>query len=174
MAKPSAAVLAAPLMALGLAGCSLAPAYAPPAIPAAPVAFMETGPWTPAAPADAAPRGGWWTVYGDPVLDGLEARLGSANNSLASAVARYDQARALAAQARAGLFPELDGTGAVQTNRQSQNRPLRINGAGVDTYDNEQIGLAVNYEIDLWGRLRNLAAASRAQAQASAADLQSA
>ncbi|MDB5460301.1 MAG: heavy metal efflux outer membrane protein CzcC family [Caulobacteraceae bacterium] len=174
MAKPSAAVLAAPLMALGLAGCSLAPAYAPPAIPAAPVAFKETGPWTPAAPADAAPRGGWWTVYGDPVLDGLEARLGSANNSLASAVARYDQARALAAQARAGLFPELDGTGAVQTNRQSQNRPLRINGAGVDTYDNEQIGLAVNYEIDLWGRLRNLAAASRAQAQASAADLQSA
>ena len=171
MARLAAAVLAAPLL---LAACSFAPAYAPPATADAPAAFKETGAWTPAAPADAAPRGGWWTVYGDPVLDDLQDQLGKANNSLASAVARYDQARALAAQSAAALFPEIDGTGALQDNRQSRNRPLRVNGSGLNTYDNNQLGLSVSYEIDLWGRLRNLAAAGRAQAQASAADLASA
>ncbi len=170
MAKSALALLAA----AGLAGCSLAPAYTPPTTQIAPVAFQETGPWTPAAPADAAPRDGWWRVYNDPVLDDLQAQLTVGNNGLASAVSRYDQSRALAAQARAGLFPEIDFTGTAQTLRQSENRPLRTGGSGPDTYDNQQIGLAVNYEIDLWGRLRNLAAASRAQAQASAADLASA
>jgi multidrug efflux system outer membrane protein len=155
---------------LFLAGCSFAPAYAPPAT-TAPVAFKELGPWTPASPADAAPRDGWWKVYGDPVLDDLQAQMPTANNSLASAVARYDQARALAAQARAGLVPEINAVGAAQTNRQSFNRPLRVGGAGQNTYDNEQIGLSVNYELDFWGRLRNLAAASHAAAQASAGDL---
>jgi multidrug efflux system outer membrane protein len=170
MAKPAFAVLAAGLMAAALAGCSLAPAYAPPST-LTPVAYKEVGPWTPAAPADAAPRGSWWAVYNDPVLTDLEAQLAGTNTSLASAVARYDQARALAAQARANLFPELDGTGAVQANRQSIDRPLRVGGAGPTYYDNDQIGLSVNYELDLWGRLRNLAAISRATAQASAADL---
>jgi NodT family efflux transporter outer membrane factor (OMF) lipoprotein len=159
--------------ALALAGCSLAPAYAPPAVDI-PLAYKEAGPWTPAAPADAAPRGGWWTVYGDPVLDGLQAELAGANASLASAVARHDQARALAAQAGAALLPEIDATGALQTNRQSYTRPTRVGGAGPTYYDNDQIGLSVGYELDLWGRLRNLAAASRAQEQASAADLRSA
>jgi multidrug efflux system outer membrane protein len=174
MAKSSVAFLTAPLLAaVGLAGCSLAPAYAPPKVET-PVAYKETGPWTPAAPADAAPRGGWWRVYNDPVLDGLQAQLAAANNGLASAVARYDQARALSAQAHAGLFPEIDASGALQANRQSLNRPLRTGGSGPTYYDNDQLGLSTNYEIDLWGRLRNLAAASRDQAQASAADLASA
>ena len=175
MAKSAYLFATAPLLAgVMLAGCSLAPAYAPPKIDT-PVAFKETGPWTPAAPSDAGPRGGWWSVYADATLDDLQVQLGAANNSLASAVARYDQARALAAQARAGLFPEIDASGAAQTSRQSVNRPLRLPaGAGPNDYDNYQIGLVSNYELDLWGRLRNLAAASRAQAQASAADLKSA
>ena len=158
--------------ALLLAGCSLAPAYAPPTVET-PVAYKETGAWTPAS-SDAATlaQDGWWKVYGDPVLDGLEVELKQADPSLASAVARYDQARALAAQAHAGLFPEVDIGGAAQANRQSRNRPLRLPaGAGQNTYDNDQLGLVTNYELDLWGRVRNLAAASRDQAQASAADL---
>ena len=164
----------APLAALLLlAGCSFAPAYAPPKVETA-EAYRETGPWTPAAPSDGSPRGGWWGVYGDPVLDGLEVQLGQANTSLASAVARYDQARVLARQAGANLLPEIDFAGTVQNNRQSVDRPLRIGGAGPSLYDNDQVGLQTNYELDLWGRLRNLAQASRNQAQASGADLASA
>ena len=154
-----------------LAGCSFAPVYAPPAVEA-PTAFKEVGAMTPAAADGAAARRDWWTLYGDPQLDGLEADLAKANLSLASAVARYDQSRALAAQAGAALIPEVDAVGAVQANRQSKNRPLRLPaGSGPNNYDSDQLGAAVNYELDLWGRIRNNIAASRDQAQASAADL---
>jgi NodT family efflux transporter outer membrane factor (OMF) lipoprotein len=153
-----------------LAGCSLVPAYAPPATPIAP-AFREQGPWTPAQPADAQARGTWWAMFSDPVLDDLEARAERANPGLAAAVAAYDQARALAAQARAGLIPEIDGNATVQRTRRSDNAPLRV--GGVSQYTTDQVGASVAYEIDLWGRLRNLAAGAGDRAQASAADLRS-
>jgi NodT family efflux transporter outer membrane factor (OMF) lipoprotein len=153
-----------------LAGCSLAPAYAPPATPSA-TAFREQGPWTPAQPADAQPRGVWWAMFSDPVLDDLEARAEKANPSLAAAVAAYDQARALAAQARAGLVPEIDGNASTQRTRRSDNAPLRVGGA--NQYTTDQVGVSVAYEIDLWGRLRNLAAGAGDRAQASDADLKS-
>ena len=169
--RAGAPAIASTTAALLLAGCSSAPAYAPPQVEVA-SAFKETGPMTPPGPADAALRGDWWRVYGDQTLDGLEAEAAQANNSLASAVARYDQSRALLAQAGAALVPEVDAVGAVQANRQSKNRPLRLPaGTGPNNYDNNQLGAAVNYELDLWGRIRNAIAASRDQAQASAADL---
>ena len=154
----------------GLASCSLAPAYAPPATPVA-TAFKEQGPWTPAQPADAQPRGQWWGMFADPVLDDLEARAEAANPSLAAAVAAYDQARALAAQARAGLIPEVEGTALATRQRRSDNAPLRNGGAS--EYSTNQVGASVAYEIDLWGRLRNLASGAGDRAQASAADLRS-
>jgi multidrug efflux system outer membrane protein len=154
-----------------LGACSMAPPYAPPTVAVAP-AFKETGPWTPAAPeAEAQARGDWWTVYGDPTLNDLEVRAAQANPSLAAAMAAYDQARALATQARGGLFPSIDGSATGVRQRRSDNAPLR-NG-GPDDYSTRQVGVTASYEIDLWGRVRNLVAASGAQAQASAADLES-
>jgi multidrug efflux system outer membrane protein len=162
--------LTAGVGALALAACSLAPPYAPPATPIAP-AFKEQGLWTPAAPADAQGRGQWWAMFADPVLDDLEARADRANPSLAAAVAAYDQARALAAQARAGLIPEIDGAGVTQRIRRSDNQPLRV--GGPNQYTNDAAVGSVTYEVDLWGRLRNLSAGAGARAQASAADLKS-
>jgi NodT family efflux transporter outer membrane factor (OMF) lipoprotein len=133
-----------------------------------PSAYKEVGPWTPASPADTAPRGDWWTVYGDETLDGLERRMDSDNPDLALALARYDEAQAYAAQARAALFPQVGLSGAATTNRQSADRPLRV--GGPDYYGDNVVGGSVSYEIDLWGRVRNLVAAGKAQAQASAAD----
>lgn len=157
--------------ALALAGCSLAPAYAPPAAPIA-TAYKEQGPWTPAAPADAQPRGQWWAMFSDPVLDDLEARAEKASPTLAAAVAAYDQARALASQAKAGLVPELDGGALTNRQRRSDNEPLRV--GGPDDYTTSQAGVSVAYEVDLWGRLRNLARGAGARAQASQADMRSA
>jgi multidrug efflux system outer membrane protein len=158
--------------ALALAGCSLAPPYAPPATPVA-AAYKENGPWTPAAPADAQPRGQWWAMFSDPALDDLEARAEKANPTLAAAVAAYDQARALAAQARAGLVPEIDGDALTNRQRRSANEPLRV-GGGPNDFTTNQVGVSVAYEIDLWGRLRNLARGAGERAQASEADLKSA
>ena len=152
-----------------LAACSLAPPYRIPPV-ASPPTFKEQGAWTQATPSDAIGRGGWWRIYRDPVLDGLEARIEGANPTLAEAVARYDQARAFAAEARAGLFPTVGASASVTRNRQSDNRPLR--GANQpDFYDANTLGGEVDYEIDFWGRLRNLAAAGKAEAVASAADV---
>ncbi|MEJ0066257.1 MAG: efflux transporter outer membrane subunit [Caulobacteraceae bacterium] len=153
--------------AAALAGCNLAPAYAPPSL-ALPTGYTELGPWTPASPADAAPRGDWWTVYGDATLDGLEQRIDAANPDLALALARYDEAKALAAEASAAEYPQVSFGGTATTNRQSAHRPLRI--TGPTYFGDDQIGGSASYEVDLWGRVRNLVAAGKAQAQASGAD----
>lgn len=169
MSLKSSLVLA--LAALALGACSLAPPYQPPATPIA-GAFKEQGPWTPAEPADAQPRGQWWTMFDDPVLTGLEVRAEKANPTLAAAVAAYDQARALAAQARAGLIPEVDGSGLATRQRRSDDAPLRV--GGPDNYTTNQLGASLAYEIDLWGRLRNLSREAGDRAEASEADLRSA
>lgn len=163
--------VAAAALALGLAGCSLAPAYAPPQLAVTPTTYRETGPWTPASPADAAPRGEWWRVFGDPALDELESRVELGNPDLAAALARYDQARALLTQARATLAPELDASATTTRNRQSENKPLRVGGPNL--YTEDLVTGSVSYELDLWGRVRNSVAAGKAEAQASAADVAS-
>jgi len=132
--------------------------------------FKEQGPWTEATPSDALDRAGWWRLYKDPALDQLEARVEGANPTLAEAIARYDQARAFAVEANANLYPELDANVSATRNRQSDNRPLRGSGQP-DFYAANTLGGAVDYEIDFWGRLRNLAAAGKAQASASGADV---
>ena len=159
-------------LCLGLAGCNLAPLYVPPVV-AAPAAYKQAGEWAPAAPADSAARGAWWTVFGDPTLDGLETRLDTANPTLAGALAAFDQARAFAAEANASQLPSVSLSGGATTNRQSNNRPLR-GGGQPDLYAANTIQGQINYEFDLWGRIRNQVAEGRAQAQASAGDLASA
>ncbi|HUO13200.1 MAG TPA: efflux transporter outer membrane subunit [Caulobacteraceae bacterium] len=155
-----------------LAGCNLAPAYHAPATPTPAPSFKETGPWTEAAPSDALGRGDWWTFYGDPTLTDLESRIDTANPTLQQAVARYDQARAFAAEAESGLYPTLGSFAQVTTNRQSANRPLR-SATQPTYYGGDTLGGGIGYDLDLWGRVRNLAAAGRAEAQASAGDLAS-
>jgi NodT family efflux transporter outer membrane factor (OMF) lipoprotein len=163
--------LIAPAALSLLAGCSLAPAYAPPKLAVVPVAYRDTGPWTPAHPADSAPRGDWWAIYGDATLNSLENRIAAANPDLAAALARHDEALAAVAQARAALVPEIDAADRNTRNRQSQDRPLRV--GGPNYYDDNFLGGSISYEFDLWGRVRNLVAAGKAEAQASAADVAS-
>jgi NodT family efflux transporter outer membrane factor (OMF) lipoprotein len=154
-----------------VAACSLAPDYHPPVV-SIPVAYKEQGPWTQATPADEFARGAWWQAYGDPLLDRFESQLQAQSPTLAEAAARYDTARALARQAEAAALPTVGADAAFTRNRQSNNRPLR--GANQpDIYSADTIGLSADYELDLWGRVRNEIAAGRAEAQASAADLES-
>lgn len=159
------------LLCAGTAACSLAPAYAPPAPPAI-ATFKEDKGWTQAQPADAVPRGGWWKVFKDPVLDGLEEKVDASNPTLAQALARYQAAQGFLDVARAAQGPRIGANGALTRNRQSDHRPLR--GANQpDEYAADTLGVQLDYEIDLWGRVRNEVAAQKADVQAGAADLAS-
>jgi NodT family efflux transporter outer membrane factor (OMF) lipoprotein len=155
-----------------LGACSLAPPLKTPDVPTAD-AYKEIGPWTQAQPADRLPRDSWWTLYESAELDELQKRLIAGNPTLAAALANYAQARALAGQARAGLFPTLGLSAGVARNRDSLNRPLRLP-TGATYYDTNSLGGSVSYELDLWGQIRNEVAAGEANAAASAADLENA
>lgn len=165
------------ILALALAlltgACSLAPAYHVPETATVP-AFKEAGPWAPAVPADSgadrAADGAWWTVFGDPVLNGLEARVTADNPTYAGALARYDAARAYLGQARSSLFPSIGLNANVTDNRQSDNRPLRGSNQP-DLYPADTLGGSLDFELDLWGRVRNHVAAGKAEVAASGDDL---
>ena len=159
------------LLLVGLTGCSMAPDYRPPATPV-PRDFKELEGWTAATPMDQAPRGQWWEAFGDPVLNDLEARAEQASPTLAAALARYDQAKAAAGIERADLFPQVNAGGDASRQRLSGNR---FGGNGTaPVYDDFSVGATLDYELDLWGRIRNSVKAARADAQASEADLASA
>ena len=167
MAKPL--FLAAIGGAALLAGCSLAPAYHPPAI-ATPAAFHEAGPWVPAAASAPALNGTWWQGFADPRLAELETRLQRDNPTLAQAVARHDGAQAYVGELRSRLLPTIDLGANLTANRQSDNRPLRGSNQP-DQYGADTLGASAVLDLDLWGGLRNSLAAGKAEAQASADDV---
>jgi len=114
------------LASLGLlAGCNLAPKYNRPPDTATPAAFKEATPVAPAVgfrlaqPSDERMRGAWWEVYNDPLLNELEVRVATANQSVIAAAATYRQARALVTEARAGYFPTVSVAPSVTRSRSS-------------------------------------------------------
>lgn len=149
-------------LALILSGCAIGPNYDRPAVET-PQAFKEvSGEWAVAKPQDNLPKGQWWKVFRDPVLDGLMEQVAAANQDLRAAEARYRQARAAVKSARSGLFPTLMGSGGASRARRGE--------AGATSSYN--IGVDARWEVDLWGRVRRLVEASGAAAEANAADLE--
>lgn len=171
MVKHSALLIAM----LGLAACSLAPQYKVPETPVPAQFKTQPGgqaPWSVATPGDQISREGWWRVYNDAQLDALQQQLLSSNPSLSAALAHYAQAQAFVAQVNSALLPTVKGIGNAQRIRQSDTRPLRSTTTD-NVYNSGTLGLQVDYEVDLWGRVRDSVAAGTDEAQASLADLAS-
>lgn len=171
MAKAAAGRVLTGALVLALGACSMAPDYQPPQT-AAPAAFKEVAGWTMAEPRDAEGRGPWWDAYADPTLADLEARAAKASPTLAAALARYDASRAAARVERSDLLPEAGVNAQASRERRSANRPLAVGGA--QTFDDYIVGGSIDYELDLWGRIRNRVKAAQAESDASASDLASA
>ncbi|MEN5090435.1 efflux transporter outer membrane subunit [Pseudomonas protegens] len=168
--RPRLKPLAA-LLLLALHGCSLAPHYQVPPIDL-PAQYREQssdGPWHPAATPQVIAEQ-WWLLYQDPRLNDLQQRLLQANPDLAAALAHYDAAQAYASQLHAGLFPQISASAQPLRQRQSDSRPLR-GSTQPSIYNSNTAGFALGLDLDLWGRIRNQAAAGDAQAQASGDDL---
>src|ERR1035441_1027259 len=156
---------------LCLAGCAVGPKYQRPPIQAPP-AWKSEGPWREAAPKDAFPKGAWWEIFHDEELNDYEQQLLKANQSLAAARDRLDQARSLARVASAGLFPTLSADPGASRNRYSGNRPESTTPEAPLTQSLYQVPFALNYEVDLFGRARKTLQAANASLQGTAADLQ--
>jgi len=170
------------LLLAGLAGCMVGPNYHRPSAPTTP-AFKEAEGWTPAQPSDAADRKDWWTVFGDPTLDALEARVEVSNQTLAAAEAAYRQAHALVAQDQAALWPVITADGSVTASGGGSNNTVggattggtttgsgaAATGSNRGTQTVYRVSLGATWALDLWGAVRRNIRSAKASAQASAA-----
>ena len=148
------------LAACSLLGACLGEPYQRPAMDV-PAAFRISVEQTP----EAEDRQ-WWQGFGDPVLDGLVDEALRNNEDLRIAAARVDEFHGAMMQVRAGLVPGLGYS--LQTGQQ---QPSRAVPPGSDaTVNTVSGGFTAGWEIDVWGRIRNLTAASVADWRASDAD----
>ena len=151
------------------AGCAVGPNYARPPVEE-PALFRSGGAGEPAPSIQT----DWWRLYGDPELDQLIASAHASNQTLRQAVARVDQARALARVAGSFLYPTISADPSYSRTRYSGNRRSTITGQKVQsgrTLNDWRIPFDLTYEIDVWGRVRRSFESARAQAAASADDL---
>jgi len=165
---------------LFLSGCMVGPKYVKPSVPLAPDykemrgdAYKE-GNWQSAQPADTVLKGDWWTIFNDPQLNELELEVAASNQSLKAAAARLVEARSQIRYNHSFLFPTIGASPSVVGERESNAHPYFIPPANNNGTADLQLPLDLNYEIDLWGRIRRTVNASKEEAQASAADLQTA
>lgn len=139
------------LTSLLLAGCSMAPDYQAPATGVADrypaVAVGQTA--TPAAMADV----GWRDFFLDGELRGLIDQALAQNHDLVQATANVERARALYGVQRADQLPNITGTGQAARARTVEPQPA--------TGNSYSVGLGVTaFELDLFGRVRNLSDAA--------------
>jgi len=165
------------LVTLALAGCSLAPHHE--RVPAPIAADWPVQPQinylgeghgaTLAMVRDSVPETipaadlGWREIFRDPRLQALITLALEGNRDLRIAVERIDEARALYGVQRGALFPGI-GVGA-QGTRQRLPSDMRAGGPDSPAISSQyQAGLGLtSFEIDLFGRLRNLSEAAREQ-----------
>lgn len=145
--------------ALLVAGCQFAPKYVRPD-PGAPEAW-RTAP-APASTNTAADVA-WWTFYRDPVLVQLIGLALTNNADVRIAAARLEEAAAGWRAQRSALLPTIEAQADGARSRAGDVPP--VPGAIGEQYN--LFGL-LSYELDVWGRVRNLTAAARAQVLATA------
>ena len=145
-----------------LNGCAIGPNYKRPAIDS-PGNFRNA---SDTVSTESIANGPWWDVYKDDTLKGLIETALTNNYDLRIAVARMEQARAIAMQTRAQFLPQIGYEGEAARGRNSVlgNPSPTAKGAAGSSF------LALfnaSWEIDLWGRIRRLNESARAQFLAS-------
>jgi NodT family efflux transporter outer membrane factor (OMF) lipoprotein len=172
-----------------LAAC-VGPPYVKPKVDT-PAAFKESSPgayegadpgaWQPAQPQDAALKGRWWELFGEPELNALEEQLNIDNQNIAQFFQNFMAARAQVGIARSSYFPTLTtspsatrthSSGALGSGVATTNGTGAIVGTSGNTFDTFQMPFDVSWAPDLWGRVRNSVRQARNAAQVSAADLE--
>jgi len=152
---------------LALAACSVGPKYHRPDVPV-PEAFRSAEPTKEAASiADL----GWWQMFKDPVLQQLIRETLAANQDLAIATARVDQARALAGVSRAAFWPQFGLRANYSYGQQMSNNNQEQLGTTALRGPAPNVGVfgELSWEIDVWGKVRNASDAATADLMAAEA-----
>ncbi|MEM6819613.1 MAG: efflux transporter outer membrane subunit [Pseudomonadota bacterium] len=125
-----------------------------PALPDIPVNWQTDTSGTGPAPV------GWIDELGDGTLVALVEEAQENNRTLQSVLASVEQSRAILRQARSSLFPAINYSA-------SGSEAGLVDGPSAESYAS---GLSLNWELDLWGRVRASRNAAAFAAQATEAD----
>ena len=139
------ALLAATL-ALATPGCLMGPDYQRPVVPT-PAQYRDAPPSQEEATLADLP---WWNVFKDPELLSLIGEAVQNNRDLRTAVARVEQARALARIQKAQILPAIGANAAAGYGRGNVSLPTE-NPQSAALFS---IDAQVSWEIDVWGRIR--------------------
>jgi len=167
MSRGFGAALSA-LAGLTVASCAVGPNYVAPATPVA-----ANGPFvssTASAMSPGTPPPQWWTLYQDPVLDGLVQQALTENRDLKVAAANLAYAQALVGEARTGLFPSTDlSVGDAYGKSATADLLASLTGQKATPTWTDTAGFTAAYQVDLFGRVRRTIQAAHANAQAAKA-----
>jgi multidrug efflux system outer membrane protein len=161
-------LIALSAVAVTAGGCMVGPKYVQPAVDQ-PASFKSPAP---SDGQEAVPEE-WWRLYRDTDLDKLIATANASNQTLRVAVARVEEARALARVAASFRYPTITLDPAYTRQRTSGNRVSTVTGLPVTssaTFNDWLVPVDLSYEIDVWGRVRRALQAARAQATATKDD----
>lgn len=102
----------------------------------------------------------WWEVFHDEVLNGLEEAALENNRDLFVAWERVNEALALMGVARSGLYPQIN----LNPQYTNTGELIKIFGVNSGIFRAHELlyffPLNVSYELDLWGKIRDLYNAS--------------
>lgn len=152
-------------LAISLSGCVVGPDYVQPE-PEAPARFERLAQDT----AQRKPVAEFWRRFDDPVLTELVEGALVANHDLRGALARVEQAFALARLDGYDRLPTVTAEGGYTESRTSADQAPGVPSEALDT-EIYSAGAVAFWELDLFGRVRRNLEASRAEAVAAEADL---
>jgi multidrug efflux system outer membrane protein len=148
-----------------LAGCAVGPNYSRPAVPSAPQFRGDQGNVEAKSLADTK----WFDLFHDDTLKQLVETALQQNFDLQIAAERVLEARAQLGVIQAARLPNIDATGGFNLSRGSRigaNPFVPPANVSLDT-SYTQAGFSLGWELDVWGRVRRLNEAARAQYLAS-------
>jgi multidrug efflux system outer membrane protein len=149
--------LAVVLVAGPLAACMLGPNYKRPAVESPPDWRFEV------AEARDTANTEWWQQFQDPVLDQLIADALAHNLGVRIAAANVEQAAAVLTQAKAPLYPQVSYSADASRGRASEANATPVPSTVPNPQTAYQVLAGASWELDLWGRIRRLSEAARAE-----------
>ncbi|WP_237058057.1 efflux transporter outer membrane subunit [Microbulbifer sediminum] len=145
-----------------IAGCAVGPEYRVPVPDVGETFAAEQGDQS----FDATAEQQFWRGFDDPLLAQLVRQSLDANQDIRAAVSRYQRAASLLQLARREQLP-----GVTAAASAGESQPALVDDPDGNRRERYEAGIALDWELDLFGRLQRASEAQRARLQAAEADL---